>query len=51
MQDRKGTLTFALFILAQITPLSAKWKQTDCFIGPIYLNLRGWRGSELSHWG
>lgn len=42
MQDRKDTLSFALFILVRITPLSAKWKWMDCFNGQIHLNLRGW---------
>lgn len=50
MQDRKGIFTFA-FILMQITQLSAKWKWMDCFIGQIYLNLWGWRGSELPRLG
>lgn len=50
MQDRKGIFTCA-FILMQITQLSAKWKRMDCFIGQIYLNLWGWRGSELPRLG
>lgn len=50
MQDRQGAFTFK-FILMQITRPSAKWEWMGCFIGQIWLNLRGWRGSELPRWG